>query len=639
MKSETLVETSPELAKEWDFERNPLPPNLYLKSSNDLVWWIGKKCKHRWDAKIRDRAVQGRNCPYCSDNRVLKGFNDLLHKHPKVVSKYWDYNYNILKPDQVFAQSNKYFFWNSKKCGHSWIKQIQKMTTRNTGCPVCQNDQVSKGINDFSTNAPRSLLKEWDHKRNLKDPSDVIEGGGAQSAWWIGKDCGHRWFASISNRLKGSGCPTCSGHQVLKGFNDLKTKASKKIVQEFHLSNNICPSMLYYHSRMKAIWQCSEYKTHIWQAEVRSRVKNNTKCPYCTNQKVSPGYNDIESKSPKIASEWDKELNSPLLPKYVLYGSNEKHWWKCTNCKNSFLQSPYERSLGAGCAICNSKIIVKGTNDLGKNGFNNLLKEYSKEHNNGSAFTVATNSSKKIAWVCKKNNSHKWICSVSQRTRKNGSGGSNCPFCAGTYVTKGINDLNSYSDKELIKEWDLELNDLTPDQVPTFSSKKKYWWKCRLCELRWPARVKDRTMKNSGCPDCNKPGKRIIEEFSKNFQECGFNTTLEFKIPFKAWHNGQTSNDILIYKNSKKYILEFDGMRWHKDKKLIDQRKSEIHEGFIKNHIIDGAFRIRNSALPIIKTKKVQIIKFKSNKGISHKDKKIIKKLSQIILEKIKNRD
>ena len=40
--------------------------------------------------------------------------------------------------------------------------------------------------------------------------------------------------------------------------------------------------------------------------------------------------NDLETKFPDIAKEWDYEKNAPLTPKQILAGSNKKVWWLCS---------------------------------------------------------------------------------------------------------------------------------------------------------------------------------------------------------------------------------------------------------------------------------------------------------------------
>lgn len=57
----------PQLAKEWDFEKNELLPTDYPEHSNKKVYWKCDVCKCSWLAGISQR-VQGKNrCPQCKN--------------------------------------------------------------------------------------------------------------------------------------------------------------------------------------------------------------------------------------------------------------------------------------------------------------------------------------------------------------------------------------------------------------------------------------------------------------------------------------------------------------------------------------------------------------------------------------------
>ena len=47
---------------------------------------------------------------------------------------------------------------------------------------------------------------------------------------------------------------------------------------------------------------------HTWRAMINAR-KQGENCPYCAGQKVWPGFNDLKTKDPALAAEWDYEKN------------------------------------------------------------------------------------------------------------------------------------------------------------------------------------------------------------------------------------------------------------------------------------------------------------------------------------------
>jgi len=124
----------PELSQEWNYEKNNyLLPEQVNPGSARKVWW---KCKkgHEWQAEIRMR-VKGTGCPYCSNKRVLKGFNDLSTLNPELAAE-WDYSKNIESPDCFTMGSNKVVWWKCSVCGYEWKNSINHRT-HGEGCPSC----------------------------------------------------------------------------------------------------------------------------------------------------------------------------------------------------------------------------------------------------------------------------------------------------------------------------------------------------------------------------------------------------------------------------------------------------------------------------------------------------------------------
>jgi len=195
----------PDLIKEWDYEKNELPPSQYMAGANKVVWW---KCvrDHSWEARINDRN-RGNGCIYCSGNKVLPGFNDLKTLNP-ILANEWDYENNSLTPSQVTLASNKYVWWKCFK-GHLWKATVASRSINGNGCSVCAGRTVLVGFNDLET-FDAELASEWDYRKNTLSPSQVTAGY-TKPVWW---KCakGHSWYTSVANRVsKGTKCPYCYG--------------------------------------------------------------------------------------------------------------------------------------------------------------------------------------------------------------------------------------------------------------------------------------------------------------------------------------------------------------------------------------------------------------------------------------------
>lgn len=132
-------------------------------------------------------------------------------------------------------------------------------------------------------------------------------------------------------------------------------------------------------STKRVWWKCN--KGHSYCASIGSRTrKNGTGCPYCANQKVLKGFNDLETKRPDIAKEWDYAKNYPIKPSEILPGTQKKYWWICPK-KHSYCSNVSNRvRVNAGCPYCANKAVLKGYNDLATTN-PNILKNWNYEKN------------------------------------------------------------------------------------------------------------------------------------------------------------------------------------------------------------------------------------------------------------------
>ena len=197
-----LPDYRPELAAEWSDRNGILHPGQVSYGSNRKVWWKGK-CGHEWEANVKNR-VNGAGCPYCSGNRLLKGFNDLASVKKSVAAEWSEKN--VAKPDEVMAGSPKKAFWKCGVCQGEWEARIADRVA-GSGCPVCSFAKLQAGINDFATWYP-DLAEEWSKKNGGLKP-DSLSAKARRKVWWKCRDCGHEWIRSTQYRAKGSGCPEC----------------------------------------------------------------------------------------------------------------------------------------------------------------------------------------------------------------------------------------------------------------------------------------------------------------------------------------------------------------------------------------------------------------------------------------------
>ena len=122
------------------------------------------------------------------------------------------------------------------------------------------------------------------------------------------------------------------------------------MLQEWNYNKNkdIKPTEISSQSNKKVWWQCK--LGHEWETAVHNRFKGKG-CPYCSNTKVLVSFNDLKTKFPLIASDWNYEKNNDI-PENYLYGSSKKVWWKCKE-GHEWVATIRDRTYGkTGCPIC-----------------------------------------------------------------------------------------------------------------------------------------------------------------------------------------------------------------------------------------------------------------------------------------------
>jgi hypothetical protein len=262
-----LSVTHPELAKEadgWD-------PQTVTHGSGKVKSW---KCirGHSYRAAPNSRTSPNKSgCPYCTNRKVLRGFNDLKTTNSEISLEAdgWD-------PAEYSAGMANVMAWKCK-LDHRWEAAIYSRVGGQRGCPYCSSQQVLSGFNDLQTTDPElaSEASGW-------DPRTVISGSAKNYEWKC--SLGHIFLATITNRKgpRGTGCPYCCNKKVLQGFNDLSTTNPEVL----HLVDGWDPTLYTAHSDQKLPWIC-EFEHH-WKAQIKSLTLG-TRCPICAKHGFNPG--------------------------------------------------------------------------------------------------------------------------------------------------------------------------------------------------------------------------------------------------------------------------------------------------------------------------------------------------------------
>lgn len=199
-----LATLRPDLISEWNDEK---PPHEVLPGAKYMAKWKCRAYSHEWTAQVSSRGIQNNGCPYCSNRRIITGFNDFATRYPEHV-KQWNYEKNTDSPDSFILNYGIRYWWICE-FGHEWESDCKDRVNSKEKCPTCYGRTTLNGFNDLASQRPE-LMKDWDYSKNTLNPIEIAVHTN-RKAWWICNDCNHEWEALISNRSRGFGCPECSG--------------------------------------------------------------------------------------------------------------------------------------------------------------------------------------------------------------------------------------------------------------------------------------------------------------------------------------------------------------------------------------------------------------------------------------------
>ena len=402
-----------ELLNEWDYEKNKdLLPTQISVNSHKKVWW---KCKygHEWQSSICNRS-RGNGCPMCGNiSRIEKQMipedgRSLQELYPNIAAEWHPTKNNGLLPSQVSAYSNHYAWWLCNN-GHEWKTKINNRSN-GCNCPICDKGRktslpertvyyyVKKYFNDAIWSYHGDELNGLELDVFIPSIKTAIEYDGGRwhtdSTKDIFKDqlCKSLQISMI--RIREKKCPIyqsdCKFYflksrkrkefesiiiDILKSLgvvnpivhieNDyaniqallyhkkIKNSLAEKcpmVAQEWHptKNGNMKPENVSYGSNQKVWWLCD--KKHEWSSTIAHRAKGGG-CPYCSNQRVLKGYNDLQTTNPALALEWHPIKNGDLKPTQVMAGSSKKVWWLCSK-GHEWMATIGSRNVGSGCRKC-----------------------------------------------------------------------------------------------------------------------------------------------------------------------------------------------------------------------------------------------------------------------------------------------
>ena len=468
--------THPILAAEWHPIKNGiLKPTEITHGSGIRVWW---QCAlgHEWQTTPNKRTTKNTSCPFCSNKKLLVGFNDLSTTHPRLANEWHPTLNGSLTPMDVSFGSSKKVWWKCQK-GHEWQASISNRS-KNRNCPICSKQlktsfpeqalfyYIKKHFSDAENTNTAVISMELD----IYIPSlhTAIEYDGV----YYHKSANSKHREQHKNRL-------CNDNNIrlirvreigLSSYEDCICIADVNPSNPRAIGRAI--------SEVLELLGIEEYKIDI-----------DTDAPEILSWYLSSEHTrNLLALNPLLASEWHSVKNGELKPEHLAFNSGKKVWWVCEK-GHEWQASLHNRSKGKGCPYCSGRLAIKGVNDL-LTLRPDIVREWDFEQNDHVQPTeVKLGSNEKVWWICS-TCGHKWKTTINARTSGRG-----CPKCG---------ELKKGPKRKTHEHFAQELRIVNPnvelvDNYTVSTSKVKC--KCLICKREWYA-LPGNLLKGKGCPEC-----------------------------------------------------------------------------------------------------------------------------------------
>ena len=418
----------------------------------------------------------------------------------------WDFEKNDIKPTEITKGSHRKVWWKCKE-GHSYYAQVNNIANGKR-CPVCAGRKVLVGFNDLETwcinNNSEHLIREYS-KENKQQMSEFTMGTHKEVVWICEK--GHHYKMKISDRtVSHFGCPICSNHRLLSGYNDFCTWSKNNLpilIKEYSVKNKVNMDQIMPNSTIKVIWECSMCGFE-YQSSPNSRVNMRSGCPKCAKRLYSSfpeqailyyilkqypdainGYKDIEHGITEL------DIYIPSLKIGIEYDG--AHWHGNDESYKKHIKK-YNACIAQNIRLIRVKEDVKNPlNDC------DCCIECNYSHNRDC--NSLNTAIEKLMIIL----GNKMDVNIQQDEL----------LIKQQYYQ--LLESNSLEEQypELSKEWDYDKNgDLLPSMVFK-SSSDIVWWKCPKCGNEYKMRINTRVgLETGNCKKCRE--NHFSEQFRRN---------------------------------------------------------------------------------------------------------------------------
>lgn len=279
----SLATKYPDIAAMWS-DKNNLSADQTLPNTT-MAFWTCPTCHGDYPARI-NKVINGKvECPYCSNKKVLPGFNSLAVKYPDIANM-WS-TQNKLSADQVLPNVN-YALWTCPTCHGDYSARIIEVVNGEAECPYCNNKKLLSGFNSLADKYP-DIVNLWSDQNELS-PNQVLPN--TTIATWTCPTCRENYPARIIDVINGvADCPYCSGRKALPGKTSFAA-LHPDLMEDWDFIANYClinPDEILDTYSQKVWWNCKRSSEHKYPLSPADKVfyqkRHRESCPYCKGRR------------------------------------------------------------------------------------------------------------------------------------------------------------------------------------------------------------------------------------------------------------------------------------------------------------------------------------------------------------------
>lgn len=286
MKGKSLRQLYPQLADEWDEEKNGISADDFKPwgMANSELWWHCPTCGQSYQTKLANK-LRNKGCPVCQGKVVVRGYNDIETLRPDVAGLWSDKN-GDQKPWMYTTGSCQRAWFTCPECGEARHAIIFSVCNVSKLCRKCAGKKRSRDhIEKHGSLADRYpvLGRQWHRTLNGGVTPDMVSPCSDFDAYWYCEEHDFTWRAKVITRTQAKTIGSCP-----------KCVADDKIRPE-------------------------------------------------------PG-KSLKDLFPDLANEWDDDGNGDLRPEDFAPNSHMRVSWVCPKCKESYVKRISHRTVyGRGC--------------------------------------------------------------------------------------------------------------------------------------------------------------------------------------------------------------------------------------------------------------------------------------------------